>query len=162
MNNEKMEQLYQKIGQQLNLIIPEAWNKVLLYSEVTEWSNRTYFYYYPYEQEIPVYSLDIEDMENVNEDEINSALHRLYKLLRELWDEFKKQKQDQWTNLTFELMASGKFNIDYSYREIENEDSYEQQVIWEYEKVGIIPNENRKRDFKIIEEYKRNINNTTK
>lgn len=157
-----MEQLYQKIGQQLNLIIPEAWNKVLLYSEVTEWSNRTYFYYYPYEQERPVYSLDIEDMENVNEDEINSALHRLYKLLRELWDEFKKQKQDQWTNLTFELMASGRFNIDYSYREIENEDSYEQQVIWDYEKLGIIPNENRKRDFKIIEEYKRNINNTTK
>ena len=157
-----MEQLYQKIGQQLNLIIPEAWNKVLLYSEVTEWSNRTYFYYYPYKQETPVYNLDIEDMENVNEDEINSALHRLYKLLRELWDEFKKQKQDQWTNLTFELMASGKFNIDYSYRELENEDSYEQQVIWDYEKLGIIPNENRKRDFKIIEEYRSNINNTTK
>ena len=162
MNKEKMEQLYQKIGQQLNLIIPEAWDKVLLYSEVTEWSNRTYFYYYPHKQETPVYSLDIEDTENVNEDEVNRNLHQLYEYLRELWSEFKNQKQEQWTNLTFELTASGKFNVDYSYKNLENEDSYEQQVIWEYEKLGIIPNENRKRDFKIIEKYKRSINNTNK
>lgn len=47
MNKEKMEQLYQQIGQQLNLITPESWEKVLLYSELTEWGNRTYFYYYP-------------------------------------------------------------------------------------------------------------------
>lgn len=157
-----MEQLYQKIGRQLNLIIPESWDKVLLYSEVTEWSNRTYFYYYPFKKETPFYSLDIEDMDNVDEDEVNSQLLQLYEYLRELWDEFKNQKQEQWTNLTFELTSDGKFSVDYNYRNLENDDSYEQQVIWEYEKLGIMPNENRKRDFKIIEEYKKNINNTTK
>ncbi|MGG0847854.1 immunity protein YezG family protein [Peribacillus simplex] len=141
--------------------MPEPWDKVLLYSEVTEWSNRTYFYYYPHNKKTPIYSLDIEDMDNVNEDEVNRQLHQLYEYLRELWDEFKNQKQEQWTNLTFELTSNGNFNIDYNYRNLENEDSYEQQVIWEYEKLDIIPNENRKRDFKIIEEYK-NIKNTTK
>lgn len=35
MDKHKMEYLYKKIGQQLNLIIPETWDKVLLYSEVT-------------------------------------------------------------------------------------------------------------------------------
>ncbi|MGG0790440.1 immunity protein YezG family protein [Peribacillus simplex] len=161
MNKEKMEQLYQNIGRQLNFIIPESWDKVLLYSEVTEWSNRTYFYYYPDNKETPIYSLDIEDMDNVNEDEVNRQLHQLYESLRELWDEFKNQKQEQWTNLTLELTSNGKFNIDYNYRNLENDDSYEQQVIWEYEKLGIMPKANRKRDFKIIEEYKK-IKNTTK
>ncbi|MES9697545.1 immunity protein YezG family protein [Bacillus sp. JJ927] len=156
MNTKGMEQLYQKIGRQLNLIIPESWNKILLYSEITEWSNRTYFYYYPNGKETPIYSLDIEDMDYVNEEEINSQLHQLYEYLRELWDEFRNNKQEQWTNLTFELTSAGKFNIDYNYRNLENDDSYEQQVIWEYEKLSIIPNENRKRDFRIIEEYKKN------
>lgn len=162
MNKEKMEQLYQKIGRQLNLIIPVSWDKVLLYSEVTEWSNRTYFYYYLHKKETPIYSLDIEDMDNVNEDEVNTQFHQLYGYLRELWGEFKNQEQEQWTNLTFELTSNGKFDIDYNYRNLENDDSYEQQVIWEYEKLGIIPNRIKKRDFKIIEEYKKNINNSTK
>ncbi|MES1042721.1 MULTISPECIES: immunity protein YezG family protein [Peribacillus] len=160
MNKEKMEQLYQNVGRQLNFIIPESWDKVLLYSEVTEWSNRTYFYYFPHNKEIPIYSLDIEDMDNVNEDEVNRQLHQLYEYLRELWDEFKNQKQEQWTNLTLELTSNGKFNIDYNYRNLENDDSYEQQVIWEYEKLGIMPNANRKRDFTIIEEYKKTKNTT--
>ncbi|MDI6678078.1 DUF600 family protein [Bacillus wiedmannii] len=156
MNTKGMEQLYQKIARQLNLIIPESWDKILLYSEITEWSNRTYFYYYPHGKETPIYSLDIEDMDYINEEEINSQLHQLYEYLRELWDEFRNNKQEQWTNLTFELTSTGRFNIDYNYRNLENDDSYEQQVIWEYEKLGIIPNENRKRDFRIIVEYKKN------
>lgn len=65
-------------------------------------------------------------------------------------------------HLTFELTSNGKFNIDYNYRNIENDDSYVQQIIWEYEKLNIILNENRQRDFKIIEEYKKNINNNIK
>ncbi|WP_375088814.1 immunity protein YezG family protein [Peribacillus sp. RS7] len=113
MNKEKMEQLYQKIGRQLNFIIPESWDKVLLYTEVTEWSNRTYFYYYPHNRKTPIYSLDIEDMDNVNEDEVNRQLHHLYEYLRELWDEFKNQKQEQWTNLTYELTSNEKIDIDY-------------------------------------------------
>ena len=64
MNTERMEELYQSIGQQLNTIIPEDWDKVLLYSEVTEWSNRTYFYYYALNKNNPVYSLDIEHIGN--------------------------------------------------------------------------------------------------
>ena len=44
--NGIMENLYRKIANQLNNIIPEKWNKIFLYSEITQWDNRTYFYYY--------------------------------------------------------------------------------------------------------------------
>ncbi|RID89374.1 DUF600 family protein [Peribacillus asahii] len=155
MNTEGLEHLYQKIGTQLNVIIPEAWDKVLLYSEVTEWSNTTYFYYYPFQKATPIYSLDIEDMDNVDE-EVDNQLFELYTYLRALWSEFKKNKQEPWTNLTLELTSDGKFNIDYDYRNLENEDIYEQQVIWKYERLGMLPDDDRKRDVKIIEEYKKN------
>ena len=156
MNTERMEELYQSIGQQLNTIIPEDWDKVLLYSEVTEWSNRTYFYYYALNKNNPVYSLDIEHIYNVDEDEDDEQLQQLYHYFRELWSEFKSQNQEPWTNLTLELSSNGKLNIDYSYNSLQNVDNYEQQVFWEYEKLGIKPNENRKRDLKIIEEYLKN------
>lgn len=67
-------------------------------------------------------------MENINEDEVNRKLQQLYEYLRELWGEFENQKQEQWTNLTFELTSNGKFNIDYNYMNLENNDRYEQQV----------------------------------
>ncbi|KFM95079.1 DUF600 family protein [Bacillus clarus] len=95
-------------------------------------------------------------MDHVNEEEINGQLHELYEYLSELWKEFKDNKKEQWTNLTFELASDGKFNVDYNYRNLENDDSYEQRVIWEYEKLGIVPDKNKKRDFKIIEKHKKN------
>ncbi|MGC4378117.1 immunity protein YezG family protein [Fictibacillus sp. Mic-4] len=158
MESKGMEQLYQKIANQLNLIIPELWDKVLLYSEVTEWRDKTFFYYYPHEKNTPVYSLDIEDMDNVDEDEINNQLRQLNEYLRELWNQFKDNNQEPWTNLTFELTSQGQFNIDYDYKNLDEEDAYEQQVIWEYEKLGLVPDKNRERDVKIIEEYKRSKN----
>ncbi|MCA0172891.1 immunity protein YezG family protein, partial [Bacillus sp. RAR_GA_16] len=67
--------------------------------------------------------------------------------------EFKNQKQQPWTNLTLELTSNGKFNIEYDYEDLSNEDSYKQQVIWEYENLGKMPNENRERDLTIIKKY---------
>lgn len=155
MNTEDMEKLYKKIGSQLDSIIPESWDKVLLYSAVTEWSNRTYFYYYSHGAKIPIYSLDIKDMYDVGKEEVNDKLDQLYEYLDELWNQFKDNKQEQWTNLTFELESNGEFNINYCYGNLEEYDEYEQQVIWEYEKLGMLPCKNRKRDAEIIEEYKK-------
>ena len=156
MSIRNMEPMYLNIGQQVNQIIPEPWDEVLLYSEVTEESNRTYFYYYPHIKETPIYSLDIEEMIDIDEYEVNRKLHQLYEYLKELWVETKNLKQQQWTNLTLELNSDGKFDIDYKYNNLVNEDSYEQQIIWEYEKLGLVPNEDRARDVKIIEEYREN------
>ena len=156
MDIRNMEPIYINIGQQVNQIIPEPWDRVLLYSEVTEESNRTYFYYYPHNKETPIYSLDIEEMIDIDEYEVNRQLHQLYKYLKELWVVTKNLNQQQWTNLTLELNSDGKFNIDFKYNNLVNEDSYEQQIIWEYERLGLVPNEDRSRDVKIIEEYREN------
>lgn len=90
MNVENVEIIYQKVAVQLNSIIPEQWEKVMVYSEVDEYSDSTVFFYYPKNKQELIYSLDIEDMEGIDEDETNRQLNILDSIFRELWEEFKK------------------------------------------------------------------------
>ncbi|WP_241433266.1 immunity protein YezG family protein [Listeria grandensis] len=43
MNTENMERLYQEIANHVMQIIPEEWDKFLLYSEVDEERDATFF-----------------------------------------------------------------------------------------------------------------------
>ena len=45
------------------------------------------------------------------------------------------------------LNNSGEFNIDYGYEDLSQVDSYEQQIIWKYNHLGIIPASRRAKDF---------------
>lgn len=157
----KLENIYQKIAIQLNKIIPEPWDKVMVYSEVDEYSDSTVFFYYPKNKQEPIYSLDIEDMDGIDEEEIDHQLNHLDSILRELWEEFKRNKQEPWTNLTFELYATGKVDIDFDYTKLEEENNYnhyERLIIWKYKNMGILPNEERESDVKLIREYINNKN----
>jgi uncharacterized protein (TIGR01741 family) len=156
MNTEKLESIYKKIAIQLNNSIPEPWEKVMVYSEVDEFSDSTVFFYYPKNKREPVYSLDIEDMEGIDEDEIDHQLNILDNITRELWEEFKRNKQEPWTNLTFKLHSTGKFDIEFDYTKLEEENDYnhyERLIIWKYKNLGIFPDENKESDIKLISEY---------
>ena len=108
METRIMEQTYQQIASTLVSIIPEEWKRVLLYAEFREDYKKVFFYYYPEIGEEPVYSLDITELFNVNEDEFEGLEDELYKCFSRLYDEFKDQEQEQWTNLTFILDNTGK------------------------------------------------------
>src|SRR5699024_10562659 len=155
MNSEHLESIYQKIAVQLNKIIPDSWEKVMVYSEVDEYSNSTVFFYYPKNQQKPIYSLDIEDiedMEGIDEDKIDGQLNILDNLFRELWTEFKRNNQEPWTNLTFELYSTGKFDIEFDYTILEDSNyyHYERLIIWKYKKMGIFPDEKRENDVQLV------------
>lgn len=156
MKTEKLENIYRKVAIQLNNTIPESWEKVMVYSEVSEYSDSTVFFYYPKNKNEPIYSLNIEDMEGIDEDEIDHQLNNLDSIFRELWEEFKENKQRPWTNLTFEFHSTGKFDIEFDYTILEEENTYnhyERLIIWKYKNLGIFPNEERESDVKLIREY---------
>ena len=119
-----------KIADTLLNIIPEEWDKVLVYSEVREEYERMYFYYYPKDELKPIYSLDIVDYFNVNEELLEEKEMKLYKYFRELWNEFKNQEQEQWTYLTFILNSKGKMNIDYNYDNVSEISPVDKQNKW--------------------------------
>ena len=68
-------------------------------------------------------------------------LFELVDIIQELNLEYKENNESVWTNLTFLLDNTGKFNIKYNYDDILNSDftAGERQIIWEYEVLGIEP-----------------------
>ncbi len=45
MENQKMGELYQKIAEHLNEMIPSQWEKIVLYAEILDDSADIYFYF---------------------------------------------------------------------------------------------------------------------
>ncbi len=136
METKKMEQTYQQIANTLVNIVPEAWNKIFLYAEYRDGYKKVFFYYYPESGVKPVYSLDITDLFSINEDEFDELENKLYQCFSELWEEFKEQEQELWTNLTFILDNTGKMKINYGYEDISQLSPVDKQEKWEAEYLG--------------------------
>lgn len=151
-----MEELYLKIGKKINEMIPEKWKEAYIYANIDEhYSSTIYFYYYSKEDKEYVYSLDIEDIFEIDEKAFKKTEDELEEYFIELKDEFKKNNQEVWTNLTMYLREDGEFKIEYDYKEIL--DMYEEHIIWEYKYLGIEPEDKTKRPYKIIENYKKKL-----
>ena len=130
METSKMEVIYPKIANELLNMIPEDWQKVLVYSEVRDGYERMYFYYYPKSEVKPIYSLDIIDIFDIDEDLLEGKEMNLYRYFRELWEEFRNQGQKQWTYLTFILESTGKMNIEYGYENVSEVSPVDKQNEW--------------------------------
>ena len=128
-----MEAIYQKVANILVEMIPEEWEKILLYAEVREGFSQVFFYYYPVNQEQPVYSLDIVDMFNIDKPLHRKLKQELYDCFEELWNEFTVQDQELWTSLTYILDNMGKMKLNYGYEDISEISPDEKQDKWEAE-----------------------------
>lgn len=133
METQKMEQTDQQVANTVVKIVPEAWEKVLLYAEYREGYKKVFFYYYPETGLKPVYSLDITELFNMDEDEFDRLENELYSCFTRLWEEFREQEQGQWTNLTFILEITGQMKINYGYEDISELSPVEKQDKWEAE-----------------------------
>lgn len=137
MNTFKMENLYQEIANTVNEMIPEDWERVLIYAEVWEGYETVYFYYYPANSEKPIYSLDIPkifDVDKLKHDELED---QLYHYFEELWREYKIQGQEPWTSVTFILESTGKFKMDYTCEDLSQMDPVEQHKKWKEKYLGL-------------------------
>lgn len=151
MNDIKLNSIYQKIAQTINETIPEEWSKVLMYGEIADGTGTAFFFYYNPNSELPIYSHDISEIYSLNEEEYDKLWYQLLDELKLLSDEFKNNNQEQWTNLTFTLESTGKFKVDYDYEDLSNADDHERRVIWEYTRLGLLPESEY--DKRILEEY---------
>lgn len=153
METTKMEQLYQKIAEKINDMIPSEWMRVTLYAEILDDSREVYFFFNTHEDEEYIYSHDIPEHFQVSNRIYKNMLLDLQDLFDELRDEFKKQSSDIWTNLTLNLDRNGEFSIDYDYEDVlaSKYTDTERQVIWEYKHLGITPISESSRKF--LEQY---------
>lgn len=151
MFEDKLNEIYNKIADTLNEMIPELWGKIYMYGEVSEGAKEVYFYYYPEGSSKPVYSQDITKLFNISKTEYYNELLQLIDNITELWEEFKSTDLEPWTNLTFVLENNGEFNIDYDYTDLSEADPIEQHTVWEYKYLNIVPEDARYKKF--IDKY---------
>lgn len=151
METKKMGEIYGKIANKVNDIIPDKWEKVWLYGEVLDDSSEVYFYFYSRTHKKIIYSHDIPNEYKVNNAVYEDLLFELVDIIQELNLEYKENNESVWTNLTFLLDNTGKFNIKYNYDDVLKSEftAGERQIIWEYEILGVEPE---------VEQYKEIIN----
>ncbi|MBC2176053.1 DUF600 family protein [Listeria booriae] len=89
--------------------------------------------------------------------DVENGLSNLSDLLRKLWNEFIVNKQEPWKSLDFTLNSKGKFNIQYSYEDLERDgyDYVDRVAIWEYEKLNMLPKSTDVSAIELIENYKK-------
>jgi uncharacterized protein (TIGR01741 family) len=150
MSTEKIEKLFQRIAHTINNMIPDKWNKLYLYAEVLQDSTCVYFDFESATKNRFVYSLDIPEEYNIDEDKFTKLKRDLVGIFEELNHEFKLNTPQPWTNITMYLESTGKFKMDYNYDEVKLP-PHKQRVVWEYKTLGVYPTNDF--DKKIIDAY---------
>ncbi len=151
MNEEQLDRYYQSIAEALIDTIPEEWSKVFLYGEIVEGSQTAYFYYNSESSDQLVYSHDIPELFTFREADYTEKWNTLVNYIQDLWNEFKDNEQEPWTNFTLILDNEGRFKIDYNYDDLSNIDLHERKTIWKYRYLGLMPKSKSGRKY--LERY---------
>ncbi|MGF9725748.1 immunity protein YezG family protein [Bacillus safensis] len=148
--------LFKKIAEEVNEIIPTGWYEVVLYAEVLEDSSEVFFFFKTDCDKEYIYSHDIPETFNVSENIYEDLLLNLHALFKELWVNDKEINTDVWTSATLKLNNKGEFSIEYDFSNILEDgiDEVQKQEIWMYQNIGILPEDQEDREFVI--EYIKN------
>ncbi len=162
-HTKKIREIYEDIQRRLFYMIPEKWDKLLLYSSVLDVPDKDgktgelFFYYIPKGifKKKPVNVYEIPSKFNLDESQYLKLVQILYQKIKELRNEFRKSERNEiWTNLTMSIQNL-KFKVEYDYTDLNNTDfsSYERHVIWRYENLGITEEQVSKEDKEILKRY---------
>jgi len=140
---KRLNDLYRKIAEKVNEMIPEDWNKFYFYAQLSENGGGTYFFYNTLENKQYKYSLEVPFKYQIDEDECERKEDVLYKLSKELRKVFKDNEQELWYSFTMSLESSGKFKLYYDYTNwFATDYSFSDQMIfWKNKYLGEVPND---------------------
>ena len=152
MNEKIFEPYYGKIANQLNCIIPGEWSTIVLYGEELGDNSTASFYFKTEENGEFIGGGLIPEIYKVDKDIYFELMLELCKQIKELKDEFIKQGLREWKTITFYLDRNFRFKVEFEYDIPMEVGSYERQIYWAYNKLGIVPKSNLGK--KILNEYR--------
>ena len=161
-HTKKIKEMYEDIQKRIFYMIPEKWDKMYLYCQVSESENgqktgELFFYYIPKGilKKNPVNVYEIPQKFNLDEKEYLKLVKILYKKIVQLREEFKKiELTSTWTNLTIKIEGI-KFKVEYDYEDLSKSrfSSYERHIIWRYNLLGIKLEQLNRKERDILETY---------
>ena len=161
LNTPSFREIYAEIQNQLFYLIPEKWSKIYLYASVINKlknleSGEMFFYYFPKGvlKKNPVNVYEVPSKFNVNEKEYLVMVDKLYDTIKKLRKEFRRNKQELWSNLTI-IIENNRFTIKYSYQDLlgSKYSSYDRHIIWKYEYLDMPIEIVSRKDRKMLENY---------
>lgn len=148
--------IYSKLANKIVSMIPVRWNKLYYLGEVennkSSWSS--VFYFESTDANEIIKSHNIPEKYAVSAEIYEDLLNEVNELLLDLYNCFQKNEQELWHQVSLSLDNTGKFNINYLYDIINDEDGgqVKRELVWAYETFGFMPNE-RSYSRKIIDKY---------
>lgn len=161
-HTKKIKDMYEDIQRKLFYIIPEKWEKLYLYTSITDLidgqkTGELFFYYIPKGilKKNPVNVYEIPHKFNLDEKKYLKLVNILFKKIVDLREEFKKQELiSTWTNVTM-IIEGIKFKVEYDYEDLNKSkfSSYERHIIWRYKYLGIGEEKLNKNEKEILQRY---------
>ncbi|HEE9173153.1 TPA: TIGR01741 family protein [Staphylococcus aureus] len=153
---EKLSEIYNKIANEINGMIPVEWEKVYTIAYVNDRGGEVVFNYTkPGSDELNYYTNISRDY-NVSEEIFDDLWMNLYYLFKNLRNLFKTEGHEPWTSCEFDFTSEGKLNVSFDYVDwiklslgpLARENYYM------YKKFGVIPEmEYEMEEIKEIEQY---------
>lgn len=147
-DTQRTRELYKQIADKISDMIPDRWTDIYFYGEVLDDSTTAFFFYRQAQNGALLYCHYIPEVYKVSKDAYDTMLQELFKIIRELREEYKNNGLAVWTNFTMTLDSTGKFNIRYNYDDVLDGrfTISERREIWQYEVLGRIPVEDKMRE----------------
>ncbi|MEI2664046.1 immunity protein YezG family protein [Rossellomorea sp. LJF3] len=112
----ELNRLYEQIAQCVNNMIPVEWQEFYFNGEVKDKEGGVFFFFTPVDKnESAVYSHDIPDLYQIDEDTYDEELHNLFELTVKLQQVFIENDQEPWFSVTLLVNDAGKLNVHFDY-----------------------------------------------
>ena len=159
---QKPNDYYIKIAEQINNMIPTNWERFYYLGEVEQdkrsWSS--VFYFVDEESKEVIKSHSIPKMYNVSQEVYLQVLEELSQHMLSLYDSFLEDGQTPWEQVSITVDNKGAFNAVFLYDVMgqENNSQVRREVIWAYNTFGLMPKEGSY-TRKLLNEYLMSLGN---
>ena len=117
-----METIYSKVGSTLFNVLPDRWEKAILYAQMTESSYELFYYAKVNGEFVNNFDLGKEGL-GIDRQEVRKCFREIYEIL------LPDYRENQWYAMTFILSKTGEFTVDYEYTDY-SENSFEYKKLW--------------------------------
>ena len=159
---ERQNELISALTQQINDTIPDEWKEFYFHADINDdFSGGVYFFFNTKESTDYIYSEDIPEIYNVNEDEYYERWDKLYKLSKSLKQLFIEYEQVLWQAITIIVDEKRTLKMDYDYTEWLGSSFGHNEMIdyFEYKYLGKVHGDKEEEElFKEMEEYQKRFN----
>ncbi|HHW7746322.1 TPA: TIGR01741 family protein [Staphylococcus aureus] len=153
---EKLSEMYNKIANEINEMIPVEWEKVYAMAYIDEESGEVFFNYTEPRSDELFYYTSVIKKYNISRSGFMNSVYKLHDQFEKLRELFIEEGHEPWTSCEFDFTKEGKLKVSFDYIDWLNTefDQLGRENYYMYKKFGVLPEmEYEMEEIKEIEQY---------